>query len=174
MPSTPLSVSFANREAPSLPQADDEPEDLARKRFQLELEFVQCLANPQYLQCEWTCRELRISVQGCLLQRIFWTVLAQQHYFSDPAFLNYLAYLRYWQQPQYATYITYPYALHILDLLQHPAFRHACSAADTTRFIHEKEYWHWRTYRKNRIPEAHQALDFATLLKQKTEGEAPP
>ncbi|KAJ3172224.1 hypothetical protein HDU88_007042 [Geranomyces variabilis] len=150
MPSTPLSVSFANPEAPSLPQADDEPEDLARKRFQLELEFVQCLANPQYLQ-----------------------FLAQQHYFSDPAFLNYLAYLRYWQQPQYATYITYPYALHILDLLQHPAFRHACSAADTTRFIHEKEYWHWRTYRKNRMPEAHQALDFATLLKQKTEGEAP-
>ncbi|KAJ3171383.1 Mediator of RNA polymerase II transcription subunit 31 [Geranomyces variabilis] len=149
MASTPLSVSFANPAPPSIPQAHDEP-DLARKRFQLELEFVQCLANPQYLQ-----------------------FLAQQQYFSDPAFLNYLAYLRYWQQPQYAIYITYPYALHILDLLQHPAFRHACSAADTTRFIHEKEYWHWRTYRKNRIPEPHQALDFAAALKQRTDaGEA--
>ncbi|KAI8906216.1 mediator complex, subunit Med31, partial [Powellomyces hirtus] len=93
-------------------------------RFQLELEFVQCLANPQYLQ-----------------------FLAQQNYFSNPAFLNYLAYLRYWQQPPYAKYITYPYALHILDLLQHPAFRHACASADTSRFVHEKEYWHWRTYR---------------------------
>ncbi|KAJ3159631.1 hypothetical protein HDU86_001640 [Geranomyces michiganensis] len=149
MSRSPLNVSFANPAPPVLPKADDEPEDHARKRFQLELEFVQCLANPQYLQ-----------------------FLAQQHYFSDPTFLNYLAYLRYWQQPQYAIYITYPYALYILDLLQHPTFRHACSTADTTRFLHEKEYWHWRTYRKNRIPEAHRPLDFEESSKQRTDGEA--
>jgi hypothetical protein len=25
-----------------------------RERFELELEFLQCLANPQYLHCEWS------------------------------------------------------------------------------------------------------------------------
>jgi hypothetical protein len=31
--------------------------------------------------------------------------LAQNRYFEDPAFLEYLRYLQYWQQPQYAQYI---------------------------------------------------------------------
>ncbi|KAI8824403.1 mediator of RNA polymerase II transcription subunit 31-like protein [Fimicolochytrium jonesii] len=114
----------------------DEPEEAARLRFQLELEFVQCLANPQYLQ-----------------------FLAQRQYFANPSFLNYLAYLRYWQEPPYSKYITYPYSLYMLDLLQHAAFREACASADTMRFLHEKEYWHYRTYRKNRMPESHRALD---------------
>lgn len=34
-----------------LPAADEQ----ARNRFQLELEFVQCLANPNYLNCKWLC-----------------------------------------------------------------------------------------------------------------------
>lgn len=55
-----------------------------QRRFQMELEFVQCLANPQYLQ-----------------------FLAQQRIFKDPAFINYLSYLTYWQQPKYAKYIVY-------------------------------------------------------------------
>ncbi|KAJ3014086.1 hypothetical protein HKX48_005336 [Thoreauomyces humboldtii] len=113
-----------------------EPEEHARKRFTLELEFVQCLANPQYLQ-----------------------FLAQQQYFCSPSFLNYLAYLRYWGTPEYAKHITYPYALHILELLQHPWFRHACAGPDMTRFIHEKEYHHWKVYRKNRIAEGHEAIN---------------
>ncbi|CAG8667653.1 2308_t:CDS:2, partial [Paraglomus occultum] len=45
-----------------------------RRRFQMELEFIQCLANP-------------------------WTDLAQQGNFDDPTFLNYLRYLKYWQKP---------------------------------------------------------------------------
>lgn len=28
------------------------PEEQARNRFQSELEFIQCLANPNYLNCE--------------------------------------------------------------------------------------------------------------------------
>ncbi|RKO88888.1 mediator complex, subunit Med31, partial [Blyttiomyces helicus] len=79
-------------------------------RFQLELEFVQCLANPNYLQ-----------------------FLAQQQYFSDPAFLNYLKYLEYWQAPKYAKYICFPYSLEILSLLQHATFRKACASADTAK-----------------------------------------
>lgn len=30
-----------------------ETEDQTRLRFQVELEFVQCLANPNYLNCEF-------------------------------------------------------------------------------------------------------------------------
>jgi len=30
------------------------PEEQARNRFQSELEFIQCLANPNYLNCEFT------------------------------------------------------------------------------------------------------------------------
>ena len=49
-----------------------------RKRFEVELEFVQCLSNPHYLN-----------------------FLAQRGYFDDTAFVNYLKYLQYWQEPQY-------------------------------------------------------------------------
>ncbi|CAG8502729.1 17576_t:CDS:2 [Dentiscutata erythropus] len=52
------------------------------KRFQIELEFVQCLANPWYLNN-----------------------LAQRGFFQDPAFLNYLKYLKYWQRPEYAKFV---------------------------------------------------------------------
>ncbi|KAH6577158.1 hypothetical protein BASA50_004333 [Batrachochytrium salamandrivorans] len=100
---------------------DVPPEKL---RFQLELEFVQCLANPAYLQ-----------------------YLAQQRYFENPAFINYLSYLKYWQKPAYAKYIQFPYSLSILDLLQHESFRKACASADTAAFLHKKQYYHWEAYR---------------------------
>jgi len=51
-------------------------------RFQLELEFVQCLANPTYIH-----------------------YLAQNRYFEDEAFIGYLKYLKYWQRPEYIKYI---------------------------------------------------------------------
>lgn len=51
----------------------------AQDRFETELEFVQCLANVQYLH-----------------------YLAQLRYFEDPAFVNYLEYLQYWRKPEYA------------------------------------------------------------------------
>ena len=31
--------------------------------------------------------------------------LAQQRYFQNPAFVNYLAYLQYWKRPEYAKYL---------------------------------------------------------------------
>ncbi len=31
--------------------------------------------------------------------------LAQNRYFDDPAFCNYLAYLQYWRRPEYAKFI---------------------------------------------------------------------
>ena len=59
-------------------------ESTEKLRFQLELEFIQCLANPAYLQ-----------------------FLAQSQIFADEAFINYLDYLLYWKKPEYAQYVLY-------------------------------------------------------------------
>ena len=53
-----------------------------RARFELELEFVQALANPFYLHS-----------------------LAQQNVLSQPVFINFLAYLLYWKEKDYARFI---------------------------------------------------------------------
>ncbi|KAH8550300.1 SOH1-domain-containing protein [Umbelopsis sp. PMI_123] len=100
-------------------------DDEQQRRFRIELEFVQCLANPWYLN-----------------------YLAQQQYFQDPAFINYLKYLQYWKSPEYAKYIVYPHALHFLDLLQHPQFREHVITAERTQDIHKTQYYHWMYYRK--------------------------
>ncbi|KAJ3272698.1 Mediator of RNA polymerase II transcription subunit 31 [Terramyces sp. JEL0728] len=100
------------------------------KRFQVELEFVQCLSNPQYLQ-----------------------FLAQQRIFEKESFINYLKYLQYFQTPKYAKYVVFPYCLHLLDLLQHESFRKACASADTVNFLHQKQYKHWEAFiKENSVP----------------------
>uniref|UniRef100_A0A182MA23 Mediator of RNA polymerase II transcription subunit 31 n=1 Tax=Anopheles culicifacies TaxID=139723 RepID=A0A182MA23_9DIPT len=75
-----------------------ESEDAQKLRFQVELEFVQCLANPNYLH-------------------------SQRGYFKDAAFVNYLKYLLYWKEPEYAKYLKFPMCLYFLDLLQYEHFR---------------------------------------------------
>ena len=76
-------------------------EEKERVRFQIELEFVQCLANPNYLN-----------------------FLAQRGYFKDKSFVNYLKYLHsYWTKPAYVKFLKYPLCLHFLELLQHEEFR---------------------------------------------------
>jgi len=60
----------------------DEERIKNRKRFELELEFVQALANPFYLHS-----------------------LAQQGILYQPAFINYLKYLLYWKEKDYARFI---------------------------------------------------------------------
>jgi mediator of RNA polymerase II transcription subunit 31 len=60
----------------------DEERIKNRKRFELELEFVQALANPFYLHS-----------------------LAQQGILYQPAFINYLKYLLYWKEKGYARFI---------------------------------------------------------------------
>ncbi|KAI9634651.1 SOH1-domain-containing protein [Dioszegia hungarica] len=95
-----------------LPPLDGETVPLPRSaertanlvKFQAELEFLQCLANPLYL------REL--SIQG---------------YYDQPEFLNYLKYLEYWRKPEYVKYIVYPTCLVYLTLLQQASFRERLS-----------------------------------------------
>lgn len=81
-------------------QPQEQPQEELPTRWEVELEFVQSLANIQYVH-----------------------FLAQNDYLSDPSFLAYLDYLNYWRKPQYAKYLVYPNCLHILTLLQSPDFR---------------------------------------------------
>nr|Q8MPD6.1 RecName: Full=Mediator of RNA polymerase II transcription subunit 31; AltName: Full=Mediator complex subunit 31 [Taenia solium]CAD21541.1 hypothetical protein [Taenia solium] len=96
-------------------------------RFQIELEFVQSLGNPDYL-----------------------TFLAQQGCFDKPEFINYLSYLQYWKSPSYSRFITYPFCLHMLDLLQSPDFRREVAHESVTRFIDDQMLLHWKNYLRKR------------------------
>jgi len=95
-----------------------------RDRFEFELEFVQSLANPHYLQS-----------------------LAQQNILVDSSFVLYLKYLLYWTEPEYARFVVYPHALHHLQLLQNEKFREALKSSDTAQWLSEKQFDHWRTWR---------------------------
>ncbi|KAG0662769.1 suppressor of hpr1 [Rhodotorula mucilaginosa] len=111
--------------------------DANRIRFETELEFVQCLANPFYLQCR--SRQLlsptRIGsspVEGAH-DRCGVLTLAQQGLFDQPTFLNYLRYLLYFRDdPRYSRFLQYPSSLEHLSLLTAPdpagqSFRNAWS-----------------------------------------------
>ncbi|BFZ55856.1 hypothetical protein PYCC9005_002897 [Savitreella phatthalungensis] len=77
-----------------------EPSSADDTRFDVELEFLSCLANPQYLG--W---------------------LAQTGCFDDVRMISYLEYLLYWREPEYARFIVYPAGLLCLDMLQQEQFR---------------------------------------------------
>ncbi|KAI0769626.1 SOH1 family protein [Trametes elegans] len=95
-----------------------------RARFELELEFVQSLANPFYLHS-----------------------LAQQGILNQPAFVNFLKYLMYWKEKDYARFILYPHALHHLELLQQPTFRTEIGKDEWREYLNQKQFDHWRTWR---------------------------
>ena len=101
-----------------------------RQRFLLDLEFVQTLANPQYLN-----------------------FLAQRNYFKNPAFLNYLKYLLYFKEDNYIKYVRYPQALYFLDLLQREQFRQELVNTAYCRYIEDQQLLAWQRLqrRKNQL-----------------------
>uniref|UniRef100_A0AAZ1WYZ2 Mediator of RNA polymerase II transcription subunit 31 n=1 Tax=Oreochromis aureus TaxID=47969 RepID=A0AAZ1WYZ2_OREAU len=122
-------------------------EEQARNRFQLELEFVQCLANPNYLN-----------------------FLAQRGILRDRSFINYLKYLLYWKEPEYAKFLKYPHCLHMLELLQYEHFRKELVNAQCAKFIDEQQLLHWQHYSRKRM-RLQQALAEQTQAQPQT---APP
>ncbi|GLC37770.1 hypothetical protein PLESTB_001475000 [Pleodorina starrii] len=113
------------------PWTDQEVGISGHERFALELEFVQCLANPLYIN--W---------------------LATKQYFDNPAFVNYLKYLQYWKQPSYANHITYPHCLFFLDLLQDPDFRAAIKDFSYAEHIRQAQETFFRNFHSNRVADA--------------------
>ena len=104
-----------------------ESDDHSKLRFQVELEFVQCLANPNYLH-----------------------FLAQRGYMKDPCFINYLSYLQYWKEPNYVSFIKYPICLYFLELLQHETFRKEIVSGQCVRFLDDQVILHWQHYTRRR------------------------
>ncbi|KAF9338079.1 hypothetical protein BGZ91_009067 [Linnemannia elongata] len=129
-------------------QTEDEYEQL--KRFQVELEFVQCLSNPWYLHH-----------------------LAQQQYFNQDAFVRYLDYLQYFRKPEYAKFIIYPHCLHFLTLLQHKSFRDQLAKQDTATFVHERQYYHWQFLRNQDKVVRMEIMPDGTMAEIKTEPRLP-
>ncbi|XP_030955227.1 mediator of RNA polymerase II transcription subunit 31-like isoform X3 [Quercus lobata] len=104
-----------------------DPDD-GRQRFLLELEFVQCLANPTYIH-----------------------YLAQNRYFEDEAFIGYLRYLQYWQRPEYAKFIMYPHCLYFLELLQNANFRSSMAHPGNKELVHRQQFYFWKSFKNNRL-----------------------
>ncbi|KAH9889182.1 mediator of RNA polymerase II transcription subunit 31 [Xylariomycetidae sp. FL2044] len=96
--------------------AENEPKYGGYSRFEIELEFVQSLANPYYLN-----------------------FLASQKYFSEPRFVNYLKYLLYWTKPPYLKYLNYPGpTIKNLELLQEEKFRQDILSPELTQTLAEE------------------------------------
>eukprot|EP00271_Cylindrocystis_brebissonii_P019044 TRINITY_DN5617_c0_g2_i1.p1 TRINITY_DN5617_c0_g2~~TRINITY_DN5617_c0_g2_i1.p1 ORF type:complete len:225 (-),score=42.78 TRINITY_DN5617_c0_g2_i1:614-1288(-) len=102
--------------------------DDGRQRLLLELEFVQLLANPTYIH-----------------------YLAQNRYFEDQSFVNYLSYLQYWQQPEYAKLIMYPHALFFLEMLQDAHFRASMAHQEHKELAHRQQFYFWQHFQNNRL-----------------------
>ncbi|KAH7537740.1 hypothetical protein FEM48_Zijuj03G0125100 [Ziziphus jujuba var. spinosa] len=151
-----------------------DPDD-GRQRFLLELEFVQCLANPTYIHFKTlqiakpmglTLNELlfldrKLSID--LGRNLFH--LAQNRYFEDEAFIGYLKYLQYWQRPDFHSFvlfadprisifynnIRYPHCLFFLELLQNANFRNAMAHPGNKELAHRQQFYFWKNYRNNRL-----------------------
>ena len=155
-PSHPSQLPPTIRSSPSHPsqipgtvasaQSNSESDDHTKLRFQVELEFVQCLANPNYLH-----------------------FLAQRGYMKDPCFINYLSYLQYWKEPNYVSFIKYPICLHFLELLQHETFRKEIVSGQCVRFLDDQVILHWQHYTRRRA----KLFETAGTNTQAASGQTP-
>lgn len=111
---------------------------------------MQCLANPNYLNCKFQLIIFHSTFNS--LSPLFYPPadLAQRGYFKDKAFINYLDYLQYWKRPEYAKFIKYPMCLHFLDLLQAEHFRRELTSTQCSKFIDDQIILHWHHYARKR------------------------
>jgi mediator of RNA polymerase II transcription subunit 31 len=133
-----------------------------KKRFEWELEFVQCLASPAYLHFLATYRDdnddddINSEDDGeddaptktskrkkkASAAKTTGTVLLQ-----DRHFLAYLRYLRdTWSRPEYAIYLMYPHCLYFLNLIvDHPTVMAREWAQPAYRnFCHQQQFLAWQ------------------------------
>jgi mediator of RNA polymerase II transcription subunit 31 len=90
-------------------------------RFLIELEFVQNLCNIRYLG-----------------------YLANNKYFDDMHFMNFLKYLRYWKNDGYIQHLMFPQCLKFLDeLIDNEAFRKELSVPQFIEYCHQQQGLCW-------------------------------
>ena len=114
-----------------------------KTRFEYELDFLQSLANPYYIQ-----------------------YLASRKHLQNPALIHFLKYLQYWKQPQYIKYIQYPACLYYLDKLQNELFRQSCEDPNTMNDIIFQHHCHFDYYKTNRTPSIPRVVDLKQTPSQ--------
>ena len=103
-------------EVAATPPSDDD------ERFLIELEFVQNLCNPKYLQ-----------------------YLAQNRYFQDETFMNFLRYLRYFKEVEYLRHLVFPQCLVFLDvLIDNPQFVEDLTSTFFVEHLHAQQGLYWQ------------------------------
>ena len=109
--------------SPAAVKSTDPSENL---RFEVELEFVQCLSNVEYIH--------HLANIGTL---------------EDLKFIKYLEYMHEtWTQPEYARFLTFPHCLAYLALLQEPTFRQEMKSPQffaSAKNQQELHFFHART-----------------------------
>ncbi|PLW52028.1 hypothetical protein PCASD_02110 [Puccinia coronata f. sp. avenae] len=86
-----------------------------------DLEFVQSLANPHFVQ--------ELTLNGIL---------------GSEAMINYLKHLKYFHEPDYAKFIRYPNSLKILDLLNSsPQFQTMMETQEHAQLLTDKFLQNW-------------------------------
>jgi len=131
--------------ADSVKNGTDEERVKNRKRFELELEFVQALANPlpgstrhPLPTCLHQLSKVSALLEGERLRQIHPVGFG----LSLPSFLVLpLPYL----SPLRAAF-SYPHALHHLELLQHAEFRSEIMKDEWRECLNQKQFDHWRTW----------------------------
>ncbi|ESZ94807.1 hypothetical protein SBOR_4826 [Sclerotinia borealis F-4128] len=111
----------SNRETPPVPGKTEEPKFGGFTRFEIELEFINSISSPSYLN------HLASLSSGTLL--------------SSPPFIAYLNYLQYFTQPPYLKFLTYPGpSLKHLELLQNENFRRDCLSMEVMGMLANEDY----------------------------------
>eukprot|EP00466_Bigelowiella_natans_P018753 jgi/Bigna1/91577/estExt_fgenesh1_pg.C_1070043 len=127
---------------PKIPNRDKIVELMkdSRKRFLLELEFVELLASPLYLER-----------------------LAKLKYFSDPRFIRFRG-----QATDSEPFLSqqldnsYPYCLYFLELLQKKEFRDKLVDPQYVALLYHQQYLHWRHHKHLRMRELYKS--FSSIL----------
>ena len=129
-------------------QLDEEKTQCSNKeRFELELEFVQSLANPRYLH--------HLATTPCSSSSSSNSLKADDNdnnnnnnnnddILNSEEMVEYLSYLQYWyKDPRYSKYILYPHCLYFLKLLQEREFRVAMRNPRRVEEVHVAQFNFW-------------------------------
>eukprot|EP00668_Euglena_longa_P033433 GGOE01042999.1.p1 GENE.GGOE01042999.1~~GGOE01042999.1.p1 ORF type:complete len:171 (+),score=55.26 GGOE01042999.1:649-1161(+) len=116
--SSPPTLAEGGANAPSA-KPTDVPDTV---RFLQEIEFVQMLANVEYLRH-----------------------LAEADLLQQPAFIHYLNYLQYWRRPEYSQLLLYPQCLYLLEHLQDPRFRTELQKPEFVAWLRKQQILHWQS-----------------------------
>jgi len=121
-------------------------EPLPSNRFELELEFIQCLASPAYLHYLGCVQFKFVGI------RFFFNLIAYSTsgLLTDPAFIKFLEYLTYWKRREYIRFISYPNCFYFLDLLiNNERFRREIATVPFRNFVHEQQFYSWQFRSRN-------------------------